>query len=130
MCCHCLLQDSPVPHAPSVPVIDLSRPDAQVAEELRTACIKYGFFTSAATLQRCLLFASMDCVSSTVPNNGSANAVANHGVEESLVEAIFEQNKQFFALPLEDKMIIAAKNVSHYRYAMHMQNSVHYLVNL
>ena len=50
MCHHCMLQDSPVPHAPSVPVIDLSGPDAQVAEELRKACITYGFFTSEAQL--------------------------------------------------------------------------------
>ena len=74
----------------------------------------------------------MDCVPSTVPNRCclSASAVANHGIEESLVEAIFEQNKKFFALPFEEKMKIAAKNVSHYRYAMHMQNSVHCSANL
>ena len=46
------------------------------------------------------------------------------------MEAIFEQNKNFFALPLEEKMKIAAKNVSHYRYAMHMQNSMHRSVDL
>ena len=43
-------------------------------------------------------------------------AVKNHGIEKKLVDAVFEENKKFFALPLAKKMEIAAGNVKQYRY--------------
>jgi isopenicillin N synthase-like dioxygenase len=35
-------------------------------------------------------------------------AVANHGVEEALVEQVFEENKKFFLLPEQEKRRILA----------------------
>ena len=34
-------------------------------------------------------------------------AVVNHGVDESLAEKLFQLNKDFFALPIEEKLKIA-----------------------
>ena len=45
-------------------------------------------------------------------------AVKNHGIDKKLVEAVFEENKKFFALPKEEKMKIAAGNVKQYRWRL------------
>ena len=34
------------------------------------------------------------------------SAVSNHGVSEDLIQEQFEENKKFFALPLEEKLKI------------------------
>ena len=42
-------------------------------------------------------------------------AVKDHGIDRKLVEAVFEENKKFFALSLAEKTKIAAGNVKQYR---------------
>ncbi|XP_021893679.1 2-oxoglutarate-Fe(II) type oxidoreductase [Carica papaya] len=59
-----------------LPIIDLSSPDRIfTANSIRQACTKYGFFY-----------------------------LVNHGVEEGLLEKVFEESRKFFLLPLEEKM--------------------------
>ena len=36
------------------------------------------------------------------------HAVANHGIEEALVEQVFEENRKFFSLPEQEKRRILA----------------------
>ncbi|MEJ1965049.1 MAG: 2-oxoglutarate and iron-dependent oxygenase domain-containing protein [Gammaproteobacteria bacterium] len=76
----------------SVPLIDFSgmRSDAPaarnaVAGQLRDACIDVGFFY-----------------------------IANHGVPEELVDAMFDMSARVFALPLAEKMRSHVKTSSHY----------------
>ncbi|XP_076951940.1 kihadalactone A synthase LFS-like [Bidens hawaiensis] len=60
----------------TLPVIDLSSPDRiSTANSIRQACIDYGFFY-----------------------------LINHGVEEQLLQNVFNESKKFFSLPLEEKM--------------------------
>lgn len=75
----------------SIPVIDFgamagSDPTekARVAAEIRQACISVGFFY-----------------------------IINHGIEEAVIEALFDQAKRFFALPIESKLKLRAKDVEH-----------------
>lgn len=75
----------------SIPVIDFgamagSDPaeKARVAAEIRQACISVGFFY-----------------------------IINHGIEEAVIEALFDQAKRFFALPIESKLKLRAKDVEH-----------------
>ncbi len=63
-------------------VLDLSQPDAVLAPLLRSACEQYGFFF-----------------------------VRNHGVSNELRSAAFTSSRQFFSLPLDEKMqSLADKN--------------------
>ncbi|KAK9814115.1 hypothetical protein WJX72_000846 [[Myrmecia] bisecta] len=65
-----------------VPVIDLSQTEEAAAQEVRQACISAGFFY-----------------------------VSNHGVPDNIMERYAEQNRKFFALPVQEKLrILADKN--------------------
>ncbi|CAL5218902.1 g645 [Coccomyxa viridis] len=69
-----------VPHGEKeVPVIDLSQSEVAAAAQVRAACLGTGFFY-----------------------------VANHGVDEALVENVFQENKDFFTLPEPEKRRILA----------------------
>ncbi|XP_065858868.1 2-oxoglutarate-Fe(II) type oxidoreductase hxnY-like isoform X2 [Euphorbia lathyris] len=61
-------------------VIDLSAPAFATANLIRQACTEYGCFY-----------------------------IVNHGVEEELVDRVLEQSKQFFSLPLDEKMKLLNK---------------------
>ena len=64
----------------SIPVIDFSAERKAVAWEIHKACRETGFFY-----------------------------IANHGVEQCLIDAQFEVAKHFFALPFEQKLAIHMK---------------------
>ncbi|KAK8614064.1 hypothetical protein V6N13_122440 [Hibiscus sabdariffa] len=65
-----------------LPVVDLSSPDRfSTANAIRQACIEHGFFY-----------------------------LVNHGVDEELVKKVFEQSRNFFSLPVEDKMKLVQRN--------------------
>ncbi len=75
----------------SIPIIDFAAmagndfaAKARVAAEIRQACISVGFFY-----------------------------ITNHGIEEATIEALFEQARRFFALPIESKLKLRAKDVEH-----------------
>ena len=75
----------------SIPVIDFSAMadgDAEakqrVAAEVRQACIRSGFFY-----------------------------IVNHGVDDATIEALFVQARRFFALPIESKLRLRARDVEH-----------------
>lgn len=78
-----LAQGIPLPTVRSwkstIPLIDLSRDEESAAEDVRLACMKFGFFT-----------------------------IKEHGVSEQLVEEMFAQNAAFFALPTQEKEKILA----------------------
>eukprot|EP00898_Chlorokybus_atmophyticus_P003033 jgi/Chlat1/3730/Chrsp259S03882 len=59
----------------SIPVVDLALPRDAAVAALRSACEEYGFFY-----------------------------LTNHGVDVSLIEAVYAHARAFFALPLETKM--------------------------
>lgn len=40
--------------------------------------------------------------------------LVNHGIEEEFVQTVFEQNRNFFMLPLMEKMKVARKNHNGY----------------
>ncbi|GJR94342.1 2-oxoglutarate-Fe(II) type oxidoreductase-like protein isoform X2 [Tanacetum coccineum] len=64
-----------------LPLIDLSSSDRiATAISIRQACIEYGFFY-----------------------------LINHGVEEELLQNVFDQSKKFFSLPIEEKMKLGRK---------------------
>ncbi|KAI7751895.1 hypothetical protein M8C21_002622 [Ambrosia artemisiifolia] len=64
-----------------LPIIDISSPDRiSTANSIRQACIDYGFFY-----------------------------LINHGVEDQLLQNVFNESKKFFSLPLEEKMKLARK---------------------
>lgn len=63
----------------AVPLVSLGVPEAEAARVLHQACVERGFFY-----------------------------LADHGVPEQLISSAFEQQRRFFALPLEQKMQIAA----------------------
>lgn len=64
-----------------LPIIDLLSSDSiSTANSIRQACMEYGFFY-----------------------------LVNHGVEEELLERVFDESKNFFSLPLEEKMKLARK---------------------
>jgi isopenicillin N synthase-like dioxygenase len=54
--------------------IDLSLPEEEAAGRVREACIREGFFY-----------------------------IVNHGVDPELIQRMFDVNKAFFALPMEEK---------------------------
>lgn len=60
-----------------IPIIDLAQDQTVSAAELRDACTRVGFFY-----------------------------VKNHGVPEDLIDDVWKVAKDFFALPLEEKMEI------------------------
>ncbi|OMO52556.1 hypothetical protein COLO4_37111 [Corchorus olitorius] len=65
-----------------VPIIDLSSTDLiSNSNSIHQACMEHGFFY-----------------------------VVNHGVEEELIDKVFEHSKKFFSLPIEEKMNFALKN--------------------
>ncbi|OMO59604.1 Isopenicillin N synthase [Corchorus capsularis] len=67
-----------------LPIIDLSSTDRiSNANSIRQACMEHGFFY-----------------------------LVNHGVEEELVNKVFEQSKKFFSLPVEKKMRLVSKEYS------------------
>lgn len=75
----------------SIPIIDFAAmagsdcsAKARVAAEIRQACISAGFFY-----------------------------IINHGIEEATIEALFDQARRFFALPLDSKLTLRAKDVEH-----------------
>lgn len=76
----------------SIPMIDLALMDASIderqtfVEELRHICATVGFFY-----------------------------VKNHGVSQSLIDQMFAQSQQFFALPLDQKMQIHISKSAHHR---------------
>ena len=43
-----------------------------------------------------------------------SHAVANHGVDEALVEKVFQENKDFFTLPEPEKRRILADENNRY----------------
>uniref|UniRef100_A0A5B6ZL38 Putative 1-aminocyclopropane-1-carboxylate oxidase-like n=1 Tax=Davidia involucrata TaxID=16924 RepID=A0A5B6ZL38_DAVIN len=64
-----------------LPIIDLSSPDRiSTANSIRQACVEYGFFY-----------------------------LINHGVEEELLERVFDESKNLFSLSLEEKVKLARK---------------------
>ncbi|XP_038905770.1 2-oxoglutarate-Fe(II) type oxidoreductase-like isoform X2 [Benincasa hispida] len=64
-----------------LPIIDLSSQDrSSTALSIRQACLDYGFFY-----------------------------LVNHGVEDALLQRVFEESKKFFSLPIEEKMKLARK---------------------
>lgn len=65
-----------------LPIIDLTSPDPiSTAGAIRQACVDVGFFY-----------------------------LINHGVDEKLFKEVLEQSKNFFSLPLEDKMKLVRRN--------------------
>ncbi|XP_027773183.1 2-oxoglutarate-Fe(II) type oxidoreductase hxnY isoform X2 [Solanum pennellii] len=65
-----------------LPIIDLTSPDPiSTARAIRQACVDVGFFY-----------------------------LINHGVDEKLFKEVLEQSKNFFSLPLEDKMKLVRRN--------------------
>ncbi|PPR84975.1 hypothetical protein GOBAR_AA35738 [Gossypium barbadense] len=69
-----------------LPIVDLSSPDRfSTANSIRQACIDHGFFY-----------------------------LVNHGVDEELVNKVFEQSSKFFSLPIEEKMKVIIKNYNGY----------------
>ncbi|KAJ9538333.1 hypothetical protein OSB04_031066 [Centaurea solstitialis] len=65
----------------SLPLIDLSSSDRiSTATCIRQACMDYGFFY-----------------------------LINHGLDDQLLENVFDESKKFFSLPLEEKMKLALK---------------------
>lgn len=58
----------------------------RLADKIYDACVRVGFFY-----------------------------VRNHGVEDSVMENIFQAARDFFALPLEDKMAIDLNKSPHFR---------------
>ncbi|OMO52559.1 Isopenicillin N synthase [Corchorus olitorius] len=65
-----------------LPIIDLSSTDRiSNANSIRQACMEHGFFY-----------------------------LVNHGVEEELVNKVFEESKKFFSLPVEEKMRLFSKD--------------------
>ncbi|XP_028956826.1 kihadalactone A synthase LFS-like isoform X2 [Malus domestica] len=68
--------------AVNLPIIDLSSSDSiSSANSIRQACIEYGFFY-----------------------------LVNHGVEEELFAEVFDRSRNFFSLPLEDKLKLTRKH--------------------
>lgn len=59
----------------AIPLIDLSSPPHIISKEIESACLEHGFFY-----------------------------VTNHGISQSLIDEVFSQTKQFFSLPIEEKM--------------------------
>ncbi|XP_065858866.1 2-oxoglutarate-Fe(II) type oxidoreductase hxnY-like isoform X2 [Euphorbia lathyris] len=72
--------------AAELPVIDLSAPAFSTANLIRQACGEYGCFY-----------------------------IVNHGVEEELVDRVFEESKKFFSLGMDDKMKLLQKEHRGYR---------------
>ena len=72
---------TPPAPARSIPVIDLTAPDAEIAREIHIACRTIGFFT-----------------------------VRNHGVDPALIAAAFRASKDFFDLPFAQKAALDMKN--------------------
>ena len=75
----------------TIPVIDFAAmatgsltEKARVAGEIRQACIRSGFFY-----------------------------ITNHGIDEPTIDNLFTQAKRFFALPIESKLKLRAKDVEH-----------------
>ncbi|KAH7659373.1 Aminocyclopropanecarboxylate oxidase protein [Dioscorea alata] len=65
-----------------LPLIDLSSPDrACSAKSIRKACVDHGFFY-----------------------------LVNHGIEESVLQLVFQDSKKFFSLPLDEKMKLGYKD--------------------
>ncbi|XVF13430.1 hypothetical protein REPUB_Repub08aG0207000 [Reevesia pubescens] len=65
-----------------LPIIDLSSPDClSTANSIRQACMDHGFFY-----------------------------LVNHGVEQDLLNKVFEQSSKFFSLPIDEKMKLAKNN--------------------
>ncbi|XP_019234023.1 PREDICTED: 2-oxoglutarate-Fe(II) type oxidoreductase-like isoform X2 [Nicotiana attenuata] len=65
-----------------LPIIDLSSTDRTLlADSLRKACVENGFFY-----------------------------LINHGIEEELIQRVFEGSRRFFGLSLEEKMKLLRKN--------------------
>lgn len=64
--------------AESVPIIDLSRDESEVAAQVRTACLEHGFFY-----------------------------ISNHQVPADIIQRFFDLQAKFFALTLENKLKIA-----------------------
>ncbi|XP_052209749.1 2-oxoglutarate-Fe(II) type oxidoreductase hxnY isoform X2 [Diospyros lotus] len=64
-----------------LPIIDLASTDRlSTANSIRQACTEHGFFY-----------------------------LINHGVEEELLNRVFDESKKFFSLPLEEKMRLARR---------------------
>ncbi|XP_039118967.1 2-oxoglutarate-dependent dioxygenase-like isoform X1 [Dioscorea cayenensis subsp. rotundata] len=65
-----------------LPLIDLSSPDrACSAKSIRKACVDHGFFY-----------------------------LVNHGIEELVLQQVFQESKKFFSLPLDEKMKLGYKD--------------------
>ena len=70
----------------AVPTIDLAAPDAEVAQQMRTACREVGFF-----------------------------ALVGHGISDEQRAALFEASAKLFALPRHEKMAVHTSTNSHNR---------------
>ncbi|KAF8080947.1 hypothetical protein N665_0913s0013 [Sinapis alba] len=69
-----------------LPIIDNSSPDKiSTAQLIRAACLDHGFFY-----------------------------VKNHGISEELMEGVFRESKNFFNLPLEEKMSLLRRDLLGY----------------
>ena len=91
-------------------VIDLSQPDATVASLVREACLSSGFFYGVYVCWAPLSLPRPSMHYIHAPDNTDlwSLAVINHGVDEALVAAVFEENRKFFALPTAQKELIIA----------------------
>ncbi|XP_077236617.1 kihadalactone A synthase LFS-like isoform X1 [Tasmannia lanceolata] len=71
----------------NLPSIDISSPDRiSTAKSIREACLDYGFFF-----------------------------LVNHGIEEEIFKRVFDESRNFFSLPLQEKMKVA-RNKEHRGY--------------
>ena len=101
---------------------------------MRAACLKTGFFYGRYFSQPLVLLnIKLSLMCTNTSETGSAaleqrhaphicalshdfvfkyfpilHAVANHGIEEALVEQVFEENRKFFSLPEQEKRRILA----------------------
>lgn len=69
----------PTSARPTIPVIDLADDDATVAAALRRACCDTGFFMLSPS---------------------------SHGIAPALIDAMFDQTRALFSLPLVDKLVL------------------------
>ncbi|VVA93388.1 unnamed protein product [Arabis nemorensis] len=69
-----------------LPIIDLSSPDKiSTAQLIRRACLDHGFFY-----------------------------LMNHGVSEEMIKKVLSESKNFFSLPLDEKMVMARSDLRGY----------------
>ena len=134
-----------------VPIIDLSQDEDTAAAQVRAACLNTGFFYGEASHQSSeviaapvyispqhALFLSLprahlcpvkkpqivrQAVMRKIDKGYFTHAVSNHGVDETLVERLFEENRNFFALPEEEKRRMLVDQNSRHAFSFFMLTS-------